>query len=647
LNGTTVSSRHYLLTEGINILRLVMQDGVIDQSLQGEGNQQSYFVGLDISGISGEAEKSTLRTQEESLLYLRVHIGALDERRSVTNAIFHIFRHGVYPNLTYDREKTDEKKMLVSSLVKPVVVSVDSGEIIVNAGIPADALELEKLHAYRQQLQQHSSTIFGIQNLRWEQVLETFCIFFCAALIVPTIYSQRRGGQLGTRLLFLAILLVANLFLLRVVSSFWSMRQLSNDVVVYRALPFFLPVFVGVILVTFELGRRGAVLFAVLLDIFLTLMIGKNLTFFIINLFSMLIAVQQCQRALFRSQILFIGALSGISLGASAFLLSVFGNEFRLIEGLAQAFAAILAGGANGILAIVMLSPMERIFHLTSNLRLQELSDFNHKLLRQLQLFAPGTYHHSLMVANVAEQAAKDVGANDLLCRVAALFHDIGKITKPEYYIENQTEDNPHTLKAPRISALIIKSHVRDGIELARISGIPRRVIQIISEHHGDTLMHYFYQKANQQAREECADKNDESLFEQVDESFYRYGGPRPQSLESAILMLVDSCEAASRSLPKVTPKSVDEMVYAIIQMKIDDGQLEDCQVTYNQIATIRRSISSSLANILHGRVSYAPHIRTGITRAGNAINGPTTLAILAAGKRTGYGNTRCVQSHK
>ncbi|MDR2577018.1 MAG: HDIG domain-containing protein [Puniceicoccales bacterium] len=640
LNGTTVASRHYFWNEGINVLRLVMQEGVVDSGWTSDGGQHSYFVGLDILGTPGETEKNSLRTQEDALLYLRIHLGALDERRNITNALFHIFRHGVYANLTFDREKTEEKKALVSSLVKPVVVNVEEGEIIVNAGTPADGLELEKLHAYRQQLQQHSTTIFGVQNMRLEQVLETFCIFFCAAMIVRTLYAQRQGGQLGTRLLFLASLLVANLLLLRLTTSLWTMRQLAHNVIVFRALPFLLPIFAGVILVSFELGRRGAVIFAVLLDIFLTLMIGKNLDFFAINLFAMLLAVQQCHRALFRSQILYIGVFSGVGLGIAAFWLATFGGEFRWMEGFVQALAAIISGCANGICAIALLSPLERMFHLTSNLRLQELSDFNHKLLRQLQLYAPGTYHHSLMVASVAEQAAKDVGANDLLCRVAALFHDIGKMTKPEYFIENQTEENPHTLKAPRVSALIIKSHVREGMELARIAGIPRRVIQTMIEHHGTTLMHYFYQKAQQQAQAESK-KLEEENWEPVDESFYRYDGPRPQSVESAILMLVDSCEAASRSLPKVTPKSVDDMVRTIFQNKIEDGQLDNCPITYWQIATIRKSVSSSLANILHGRVSYAPHIRSGIHRSGKKVDGPTKIAVLNAAKRAGYSGLR------
>ncbi|MDR3316858.1 MAG: HDIG domain-containing protein [Puniceicoccales bacterium] len=626
LGNSTVASRRYLWNEGLDVLRLVLQEGIVDSALQTSAlSQRSYFMNLD---LARESEGKNLRTQEDALLYLRIHLGALDERRHLTSALFHVLRHGIYPNLTYDREKTDEKKAIIEATVKSVLVNVDEGEIIVGAGAPVGAAELEKLRAYRQNLQLRSTSFLGIFHLRWVQFLETFCILFCAALIVRTIYAKRQGRQLGTRILFLATMLIFNLLLLRAVAALWMLKPLNSHAIVFRVLPFMTPIFVGVILVSFELGRRGAMVFSLLLDIFFTLMIGKGLEFFSVTLLAMLLAVHQCHGAIYKSQILRIGTLSGLGLGFAIFWMTSFGDlEWKV--GLAQALGATIFGLGNGLLAIVLLSPFERLFHLTSNLRLHELSDFNHKLLRQLQLYAPGTYHHSLMVANVAEQAAKEVGANSMLCRVAALFHDIGKITKPEYFIENQTEENPHEKKAPRISALIIKSHVREGMEVARASGIPPRVIQIMAEHHGNTLMQYFYDKARSQRIKTASQDGGEGGQEsgEVEESFYRYDGPRPQSVEAAILMLVDSCEAASRSLQKVTPQSVESLVNAIFKIKTEDGQLDDCPITYRQINAIRGCIINSLVNVLHGRISYAPR-----TRSKKPGDGPTNLACLRNG---------------
>ena len=442
--------------------------------------------------------------------------------------------------------------------------------------------------------------------MRLAQFGETLAVLICATLVIKAIYANRRGGQLGMRLFFLAAMLVANLLLLRLIASLWSLPYLVARPTLFHLLPYVAPIFAGAITVTLELGRRGGIAFATLLSIFFTLMIGKNLDFFSATFLAVIVAVYQCHSITFKSQLLRVGTVAGLTLGAGTLVMGALAKQTWSIS-LAQAIASIAAGVGNGLLAVALLSPLERLFRLTSNVRLQELSDFNHRLLRQLQLYAPGTYHHSLMVANVAEQAALEIGANGLLCRVAAYFHDVGKIAKPEYFIENQTDGNPHEEKAPRISALIIKSHVRDGIEIARTGAIPPRVIQTMSEHHGTTLMQYFYRLAQQQQKTE---EENGGAVRVVDESFYRYDGPKPQTIEAAILMLVDSCEAASRTLQKVTPQSVEHLVNGIFQVKMEDGQLDDCSITYRQLRILKESIAASLVNMLHGRISYAQRPR-------------------------------------
>ncbi|MDR2664073.1 MAG: HDIG domain-containing protein [Puniceicoccales bacterium] len=602
LEDSSPATRRYLIGESLDILQIVMSDGIIDfaSPSPAASEPRNYFLNVE---LAEETVGRNLRTQEDALLYLRIHLGALDERRQVTGALFHILRHGIYPNLTYDKDRTDERKAKASSSVKPVSVAVESGETIVPANSPASSLELEKLRAYRVQLRKRDPSLAGMNPLQLGQFWETFAILLCATLLLQLAYGRRRGRQLGTRLVLLASLLMANLLLLRFETSCWTMPALAAHPNLFQALPFLSPLLVGVILVSLELGRRGGVLFSVLLDIFFTLMVGKDLSFFVCALLAMLLAVYQCYRVTFKSQILRVGTLSGLLLGLGAFWISGI-SQLHWETGLAQALGALGSGLANGLLAIFLLGHVERLFRLTSNVRLQELSDFNHRLLRQLQLYAPGTYHHSLMVANVAEQAALEVGANGPLCRVAAYFHDVGKISHPEYFIENQTNGNPHGDKAPRISSLIIKSHVRDGVEIARAAGVPIRVVQVMAEHHGTTRMQYFYNRACQLAGRARA--NGEG-GQEVDEGSYRYEGPRPQSLEAVILMLVDSCEAASRSLRKVTPQSVEHLVHSIFQTKIEDGQLDDCAITFQQVKILKKSIATSLVNMLHSRIGYAP----------------------------------------
>jgi putative nucleotidyltransferase with HDIG domain len=604
LEDSSPATRRYLIGESLDILQIVMSDGIVDFVAPSPtaSEPRNYFLNLD---LAEETVGRNLRTQEDALLYLRIHLGALDERRHVTGALFHILRHGVYPNLTCDREKTDERKAQASNSVRPVSVTVESGETVVPAHSPASSLDLEKLRAYRAQLRKRDPSLAGMNPMRVGQFWETLAILLCASMLLQSVYRNRQNGQLAARMLPLASLLAANLLLLRFEASCWSLPSLASHPRLFPMFPFLSPLFVGVILISLVLGRRSGVAFAVLLDVFFTRMIGKDLSFFVCALLAMLLAVHQCRLVTFKSQILRVGTLSGLLLGLGAFWTSGIG-QLRWEMGLIQALGALAAGIANGLLAIFLLSYVERLFHLTSNVRLQELSDFNHRLLRQLQLYAPGTYHHSLMVANVAEQAALEVGANGSLCRVAAYFHDVGKISHPEYFIENQTDDNPHAEKSPRISALIIRGHVRDGVETARAAGVPIRVAQLMAEHHGTTRIEYFYNKARRLCEKAHGDGRE------VDESAYRYDGPRPQSLEAVILMLVDSCEAASRSLRKVTPQSVEHLVHFIFQLKIEDGQLDDCAITFQQIHILKKSIATSLVNMLHSRISYAPQSREG-----------------------------------
>jgi len=248
------------------------------------------------------------------------------------------------------------------------------------------------------------------------------------------------------------------------------------------------------------------------------------------------------------------------------------------------------------------------------------LTDYNHPLLHRMQMEAPGTYHHSLVVANLAENAANAIGANPLLCRVCSLFHDIGKLSKPEYFSENQRDGvNPHNERNPSFSALIIKSHVKDGVDLALKHKLPKTVIDVVLQHHGTTLIQSFYQRArNNENRPSSsapaakgttvtADPFARSLDTRVCETTYRYDGPKPQFKESAIIMLADGVEAATRSLRRVTPQHLGELIDQIFGSRIDDGQLDEAPLTLAKLSQIKSSFAFTLLNMLHARVAYSP----------------------------------------
>ena len=266
-------------------------------------------------------------------------------------------------------------------------------------------------------------------------------------------------------------------------------------------------------------------------------------------------------------------------------------------------------GLVTGMIVSGLLPLLESTFTLTTDISWLELSDLNHKLLRRMQLEAPGTFHHSMVVASLAEAAAEDIGANPMLCRVCSYFHDIGKLNKPEYFIENQGEANPHDSLTPTMSALVIIAHVKDGVDMAIKNKLNPRIIEVIREHHGNSLVYYFYRKAQEQrrAQEEKVHEgleNPEDLPD-VGEKNFRYPGPSPQSKESGIISLADAVESASRSLKKPTPGKIRALVDEIVFNRIKDGQLDNCGLTVNDLKLARDSFSKTLRSMMHSRIDY------------------------------------------
>ena len=263
---------------------------------------------------------------------------------------------------------------------------------------------------------------------------------------------------------------------------------------------------------------------------------------------------------------------------------------------------AMVVGGALPIL--------EHLFQITTDISWLEASDLNHPLLRRMTIEAPGTYHHSLVVANLAEAAAEAIGANATLCRVCSYFHDVGKLVKPEYFTENMNyERNPHDDLAPTMSALIIIAHVKEGVDLALKHRLNQQIIDVIQEHHGTSLVYYFYKRALQQLEDARAGGKIMNMREDdistVREESFRYPGPKPQTKESAIISLADMVESASRSLEKPTPQKIDQFVNELIDQRIADRQLDECELTLSELRIIAERFRFTLMTMLHTRIAY------------------------------------------
>lgn len=270
----------------------------------------------------------------------------------------------------------------------------------------------------------------------------------------------------------------------------------------------------------------------------------------------------------------------------------------------------VLAGGLlTGMVVSGLLPALESLFLITTSISWLEMSDLNHKLLRKLQLEAPGTYHHSMVVATLAESAAEEVGANAAMCRVCSYFHDIGKLPKPEYFIENQGDVNPHDALTPTMSAIIIIAHVKDGVDMAIKHKLNPKIIEVIREHHGNSLVKYFYHKAREQRQGvakkiEQGTENKEDLPD-VDAKNFRYPGPCPTSRESGIISLADAVESASRSIKKPTPQKIRNLVHDIVMDRVTSGQLDQSELTMGDIKTVCDSFCSTLRSMMHTRIDY------------------------------------------
>ena len=427
--------------------------------------------------------------------------------------------------------------------------------------------------------------------------------------------------------------LIGHLLVVRLVMTLADAGTIRE---IYRYL--FVPCALAPMLHGILLGRTVGGFSAVYVSLIGALLVpsGDVMNYLIVSLVAGMTAVLCTDKVRRRVQLLRAGIYVGLVTGGLALVLgkldamSIFGPESMdrlqiLGTGSGIAFATALA---TAMIISGLLPMFEGVFHLTTDISWLELSDLNHKLLKRMQLEAPGTFHHSLVVAALSEAAAESIGANAPMCRVCAYFHDVGKLKKPAYFIENQHDEreNPHDALTPTMSALIIIAHVKDGVDLAVKHKLNPRIIEVIQEHHGDSLVYFFYRKAQEQkkANLEKVDRrleNPEDL-PKVEEKNFRYPGPRPSTRESGIICLADTIESASRTLRKPTPAKIRALVEELVRTKANDGQLDGCQLTLAELALIKASFSKTLSSMMHSRIDFPKaEDNNGATRRGSGTS--------------------------
>lgn len=490
------------------------------------------------------------------------------------------FRAIFHPTMEFQRGETLREWQRLESRIPPTLGKVSEGDVIVSTGQRVSEEVRLQLTSLARALNERTTANISVSTAVGEFLitLTIYTLFFLYLFLLrrQVFYDNRR------------ILLIALLFA-GVIGLYAAALRLENGPM------YAVPVAIAAVLLTVVFDSRVGLFGTISLALVGGTLLQNDFEFAFATIFAGALGVFSVRDIKNRGQFFMSAGL--VFLGYAVVLTSMW---LVVGDSLDRFLRDLLLVGINSFLLIMaypLLWVFERAFDVTTDLTLLELSDTNRPLIKELSLRAPGTFNHSLQVANLGEAAADAIGANALLTRVGALYHDIGKMLKPEYFVENQRPgDNPHDNLKPRMSALIIASHVKEGLELGRQYNLPERVLNFIPMHHGTTRIEYFYQKALKERGE-----NDPPLLE----SEFRYPGPKPDAKETGILMLADSVEAASRSLSDPTHKRLETLVDMIFKARIEDGQLDNTDLTFLDLHRIRETFLAMLLGIYHVRVKY------------------------------------------
>jgi cyclic-di-AMP phosphodiesterase PgpH len=525
--------------------------------------------------ISADDVENAKKSLEEELKFTTLN-------SDLKNAAIELGRYAVIQNEFYDPEATEELRKQQAESVEPVKIL--QGQIIIEEG------KLIRQEEYRQ------LELVGLLDNK--QSYKPFIgLIILISIILSSLYYyfyqlKEQPEKKHTNLLLFGIIFILTFFILKIV----SMLQIFN----YSGIGYLFPAAMGGMLIKILIDEKLAILSSIIFAIFGSLLFNEgvsgtlNFSVGIYIMFSSLAALLFLSDQNQRSKILqagsFAAAVNFFTIWALMFLPN---GQFSGLEYGYYILTAIFSGIGSAVLTMGLLPLFETSFGILSTMKLIELSNPNHPLLRKILMEAPGTYHHSVMVANLADAACEAIGANGLLARVGCYYHDIGKTKRPNFFIENQMHrENPHDRLPPDKSANIIISHVTDGAAILKKYNLPKEIIHIAEQHHGNTLLKFFYHKAVQGE-------------EEVKEEDYRYPGPKAQTKESAIVGIADSVEAAVRSLNQPTPETIESLVKKIVSDRLQDGQLNECDLTLKELETVSHSFCETLKGIFHSRIEY------------------------------------------
>ena len=489
----------------------------------------------------------------------------------------------IVPNLVVDEAATESAKIKAQESVKPYIVTFQKGEKILFEGEPVSRLKRDALRAAG----------FNVYELNWQGILSVYMLVLLVTIIFLGYLKFFEKTYFEPRFMSLSGMLVA-------------LTCLTAVILPTGSSPYILPIPAVIMIAAIFLSPRIAFLLSTLLLIILTVGMQYNAQYMIIFIILSLIGMITISKIRYTRRFDLIKVGFNLGLAGVLIMLSLYFIDKCLID-VSNIFIVrnciyiFVSGVLNSILVLGASPLLENAFQIITPYGLAELGDHNQPLLKRLQMEAPGTYHHSLMVSTLCESAAEAVGANPILARVGAFYHDIGKLKRPLFFVENQSYfgiENPHNKLNPRLSKMVITAHPKDGLEIARKNGLPSVICDFILQHHGEGIAKYFY---NQAVQEEGA--------ENVKEEQFRYTGPKPNSKETAILMIADAVESAVRAMKGATADEIENIIDKIIVERLNDGQLADSPLTLNDLKIISITFSRILRGMQHNRIKYQEDI--------------------------------------
>lgn len=562
----------------IQSLNLVNDKKIIDKP-------KSTIKSGKISFIKNKIEESVntdeIRDINEAEKILSSDYASYFKNPELSDIALKIAKQYVYPDYLYNDAETQKILNSVTDAVPKTFGLVRENERIISKHEPINEATKLKLESYKKiRNEQMGSRDFYLQQ-------SGRFLFVCLMIFLLGIFlfKMRRAIYEDN----LKLVLISTIILLQCLLSYLSLQLKINYPIEYII---FVPV--AAMLLTIIFDSRVAVYAIIIICILVSAVRGGDYDILIPNFAASVLVVYSVRDIKKRSQI-FVSMIY-ILIGFFAAIIAIGLERYEDIHIIKnQLISAGLNALLSPILAYGLLIFYEKVFRVATDLVFLELSDFNNPLLRDLSSKAPGTFHHSIIMGNLSEQAAKEIGANQILARVGCYYHDIGKIVNPDYFVENQMDSNKHEELNPSLSAKMIISHVKNGIKLAERFRLPKEIIDFIPMHHGTNLVSYFYEKA----------RTEEGEIDTTHEYIYRYPGPKPQTRETGIVMLADSVEAATRSIEDPTPAKLETQISEIIKARFLDGELDECDLTLKDLIMIRQSFLKTLVGIHHHRIKY------------------------------------------